>query len=68
MLFRSPAQHSIVSEDMKQFIDSALKIGKQFQMITAMTLNSEELKDIIDKLDKSKCKKIVVEGKAFKRL
>ena len=55
-------------EDMKSFIESAMKIKGEFQIITAITLNSQELINIIEGLDTSCNHKIQIEGKAFKIL
>lgn len=68
IIFDEPAQQSIVPEDMKSFIESVVEIDKPFQIITAITLNSQELKDIISALDALRCHKITIEGKAFKLL
>ena len=68
IVFDEPAQQSIVPEDMKSFIDSVADISKSFQIIVAITLNSQELIDIINELDVSSYHKITIEGKAFKLL
>lgn len=68
IIFDEPAQQSIVPEDMKSFIESVVEIGQSFQILTAITLNSQELIDIIDGLDDSNHQKITIEGKAFKLL
>ena len=68
IIFDEPAQQSIVPEDMKSFIESAMEIKGEFQIITAITLNSQELISIIDGLDTSRTHKIQIEGKAFKIL
>jgi hypothetical protein len=68
IIFDEPAQQSIVPEDMKSFIYSAVELGKSCQIITAITLNSKELIDIIEGLEKQDYHKISIEGKAFKRL
>lgn len=68
IIFDEPAQQSIVPEDMKSFIDSAMELGKSCQIITAITLNSKELIDIIDMLEIGMYHKIIIESKAFKRL
>lgn len=68
IIFDEPAQQSIVPEDMKSFIESVVEIDKPFQIITAITLNSQELKDIVNKLNASSHHKITIEGKAFKLL
>ena len=68
IIFYEPAQQSIVPDDMKSFIDSVLELKKPFQIITAITLNSQELIEIINELDESSCSRIDIEGKAFKKL
>ena len=68
IIFDEPAQQSIVPEDMKSFIESVVEIKKPFQIITAITLNSQELIGIIKGLDASNHHKINIEGKAFKVL
>lgn len=68
IVFDEPAQQSIVPEDMKSFIDSVVEINKPFQIIAAITLNSQELIRIINELDTSNHHKITIEGKAFKLL
>ncbi len=68
IIFDEPAQQSIVPEDMKSFIDSVVEMDKKFQIIIAITLNSQELIDIISELDVSYYHKINIEGKAFKLL
>ena len=68
IIFDEPAQQSIIPDDMKSFIESVVEISKQYQIITAITLNSKELIEIINGLDSSAYKKIVIQGKAFKLL
>lgn len=68
IIFDEPAQQSIVPEDMKSFIESVVEISKPYQLITAITLNSKELINIINSLDKSTYKKITIQSKAFKLL
>lgn len=68
IIFDEPAQQSIVPDDMKSFIDSVLELKKPFQIITAITLNSQELIEIINELDESSCSRIDIEGKAFRKL
>jgi hypothetical protein len=52
---------------MKSFIDSVVELGKSCQIITAITLNSEELIKIISEIKAQDYHKISIEGKAFKR-
>lgn len=68
IIFDEPAQQSIVPEDMKSFIESVIEINNSCQIITAITLNSKELNEIINKLNVSNYHKIMIEGKAFKLL
>lgn len=68
IIFDEPAQQSIVPEDMKSFIESVVEIKKPFQVITAITLNSQDLINIIDGLDASCHHEILIDGKAFKAL
>lgn len=68
IIFDEPLQQSIVPEDMKSFIESVLEIKNSFQIITAITLNSQELIDIINGLDVSSYHKTLIEGKAFRAL
>jgi len=68
VIFDEPAQQSIVPEDMKSFINFVSDFGKNCQIITAITLNSNELTNIIDKLNKKLYHKINIIGKAFKLL
>lgn len=68
IIFDEPAQQSIVPEDMKSFIETAVEIKRPFQIITAITLNSQELISIINGLDASSYHITKIEGKAFKTL
>ena len=66
IIFDEPAQQSIVPDDMDSFINSAVRLGKNCQIITAITLNSKELVGIIDGLDSKDYHKITIHDKAFK--
>lgn len=65
IIFDEPAQQSIVPEDMKSFIDSVVAIKEPFQIITAITLNSQELNNIVNNLGNTDHHRIQIEGKAF---
>ncbi len=67
VIFDEPAQQSIVSEDMKNFVDSARKLADASQIIMAITLNSKELNDIIENMEVDTYHKINITGKAFKK-
>jgi chromosome segregation ATPase len=68
VIFDEPAQQSIVPDDMESFIKSAAELGKECQIITAITLNSQELIGIVNGLDDNSYHKINISGKAFKLL
>ncbi len=68
VIFDEPAQQSIVPDDMESFINSAAELGKVCQIITAITLNSQELIGIIKGLDNDSYHQINISGKAFKSL
>ncbi len=66
VIFDEPGQQSIVPDDMDSFINSAAELGKDCQIITAITLNSQELINILNRLDADSYNKINITGKAFK--
>ena len=68
IIFDEPAQQSIVPEDMRSFIHSVAEIETDSQIIMGITLNSQELVDIIDALDSEKYHKITIKQKAFRKL
>jgi|GEM_PF-309487 len=68
LVFDEPAQQSIVPADMQSFITSVVELGKKCQVLIAITLNSDELVNIIDSLDRKTYNKISITGKAFKSL
>lgn len=68
IVFDEPAQQSIVPEDMKSFIASVVELRKSCQIITAITLNSQELNSILNELEITSYHKTTIEGKAFKQL
>ena len=68
IIFDEPAQQSIVPEDMKSFIDSVIELKQQCQIITAITLNSQDLIDIVNGLDEKSQRTITINGKAFKKI
>jgi len=68
LIIDEPAQQSIISEDMGSFIDSTTELEGKCQIITAITLNSVELLDIVNRLEADSYQKIDVVGKAFKLL
>ncbi|MHB1652680.1 MAG: hypothetical protein ACYCVD_09425 [Desulfitobacteriaceae bacterium] len=68
LIFDEPAQQSIVPADMSSFINSVVELGKNCQVIIAITLNSQELVSIINGLKKEIYNEISVADKAFKLL
>lgn len=68
IIFDEPAQQSIVPEDMNSFILSTTEVSFNSQIIMAITLNSNEIIQIIDGLDTKKYHKLEITDKAFKRL
>lgn len=65
LIFDEPAQHSIGSEDMIKFFDSILRYSSISQVIIGITINNEDIKDAITKIDKSKYHIIKIGNKAF---
>ena len=68
LIFDEPAQQSIVPEDMKQLIGSLIQIRNKAQIILAITLNSDELNEIINELDKDQYNNIIINNRAFTRI
>ncbi len=68
LIIDEPAQQSIVPADMNSFIDSVIDLGKTSQVIIAITLNSDELVNIINRLEDSSYNKVEIDTRAFKRL
>jgi F0F1-type ATP synthase membrane subunit b/b' len=67
VIFDEPAQQSIVPEDMKSFVESARELAARSQIIMALTLNSQELNDIIGGLDTDSYHMVDISGRAFKK-
>lgn len=65
LIFDEPAQHSIGSNDMEEFFKSILKYSDVCQVIIGITINSKEIKDAIQRLEKNKYKLIKISDKAF---
>lgn len=68
LIFDEPVQHSIVPNDMKQFLDSIVRLGKECQTIIGITVKDSDTQKNIDKLDADVCHLIKVKNKAFQRL
>lgn len=67
IILDEPAQQSIVSEDMDEFISSLVEISSRCQVIMAITLNSKELIQIVGRLDERTYHKTEIVDKAFKK-
>ncbi|MHC1761581.1 MAG: hypothetical protein AB9917_19110 [Negativicutes bacterium] len=65
LIFDEPAQHSIVPADVNSLFNSVVELGDECQVIIGITLNSDELPNIIGKLQKNTYHKITVDEKAF---
>lgn len=68
LIFDEPNQHSIVSEDMDNFFDSIIKLGKDCQTIVGITIKDSDTKDILTNLEKGSYTLIEVGNKAFQKL
>jgi len=68
VIFDEPAQHSIVPDDMRSFINSVSQHSAKGQIFISITLNSDEVAEIVDSLDNDSYHKVNIEGKAFKLL
>ena len=55
LIFDEPVQHSIVPNDMKQFLDSIVQLGKECQTIIGITVKDSDTQKNIDKLDADVC-------------
>ena len=67
LIIDEPAQQSIIPNDIDSFIDSLTKLPANSQALMAITLNSQELQDIIASLDKTTYHQVSIIDKAFKK-
>lgn len=65
LIFDEPAQHSIGSDDMIKFFDSILGYSANSQVIIGITINNEDIKDAITKINKNRYHMIKIGNKAF---
>lgn len=65
IIFDEPAQHSIVTSDMESLIKSVLELNDSSQVIMGITLNNEELKNSIEKLQRGTANIIEIGERAF---
>lgn len=68
LIFDEPNQHSIVSNDMREFFNSIINLQDECQIIIGITIKDSDTKAIIDELNKEKYNLIKIEEKAFKKL
>ena len=68
LIFDEPNQHSIVSEDMKNFFESIVELGKNCQTIVGITVKDSDTKEILANLKKDAYRLIDVKNKAFQKM
>ena len=67
IIIDEPAQQSIIPHDIDSFISSLAKSPTNSQVLMAITLNSKELQDIIESLEKTTYHQVSIADKAFKK-
>jgi hypothetical protein len=65
LIFDEPDQHSIVINDMKRFFEDIVGLNCLSQIFVGITIIDDELKEILNHLDKSKIKIVNIEDKGF---
>ncbi len=68
LIFDEPDQHSIVVNDMEQFFNSIINLGKICQTIIGITIKDSDTKHAIEKLPKDSYGIIQVQNKAFRKM
>ena len=68
LIFDEPAQHSIVTNDMKEFFKSIVGLSKSCQVIIGITIKDSEIRQAINELPKQAYKIINLKNKAFYRI
>ncbi|PGY12023.1 hypothetical protein [Bacillus cereus] len=66
LIFDEPDQQSIVLNDMNNFLMKLQNIEVNCQMIIGITIKDDDTKELIQKLDKEKCKVILLNERAIK--
>ncbi len=64
IIFDEPGQHSIGAEDMKSFFSNAINMLNEEQIIVGITLNSADIKQVVDELQ-DRINFIHIEERAF---
>lgn len=67
LIIDEPAQQSIIPNDIDSFIASLTKLPTNSQALMAITLNSQELQDIVASLDITTYHQVSIIDKAFKK-
>lgn len=67
IIIDEPAQQSIIPHDIDSFISSLVKSPANSQILMAITLNSKELQEIIESLEKTSYHQVSILEKAFRR-
>lgn len=65
LIFDEPAQHSIGADDSRAFFNSIIKLGEDYQVIVGITINSNEVKNVIEQLDSNTYNMIHIKDRAF---
>lgn len=68
LIFDEPNQHSIIPEDMDQFLESIIELGNKCQVIVGITIKDSDTKRTIEKLDNKVYNLVTVKNKAFQRI
>ena len=65
IIFDEPTQHNIGANDAEAFFNRIIELKSNCQIIIGITVNNEELSDVIKKIEKENYKLIYIENRAF---
>ena len=65
LIFDEPDQQSVVLKDMKNFLEKLQNLKIDSQIIIGITIKEDETKELIQNLDKEKCKVILLNDRAL---
>lgn len=68
IIFDEPNQHSIIPEDMEEFFNSIISLGKSTQIIVGITVKDTDTKSEIEKLPTEQYRIIHIANKAFQKI
>lgn len=68
IIFDEPNQHSIIPEDMEEFFNSIINLGKSTQIIVGITVKDTDTKSEIEKLPAESYRIIPIANKAFQKI